>query len=79
MDRQNSVQGLLQPLLYHHFHTFVVQELDKQVEEGKLEKVDSKMGSTPWISNPVLVPIGVKKHDNNPPDLFDIRHVTPGQ
>ncbi|RMZ97677.1 hypothetical protein BpHYR1_033444 [Brachionus plicatilis] len=56
-----------------HLQVSVKRELDKQVEEGIHDKVDSIMGPTPWISNQVVVPIGGKKHENNPPDLFDIR------
>ena len=44
------------------------------MDEGILEKVDSLMGPTPWISNLVVVPKGDKKQDTkSSTDQIDIR------
>ncbi|CAF0862651.1 unnamed protein product [Brachionus calyciflorus] len=57
-----------------HLQESVKRELEKQVDEDILEKVDSLMGPTPWILNLVVVPKGDKKQDTkSSPDQFDNR------
>jgi hypothetical protein len=41
-----------------HLQEAVAKELQRQVDEGILERVDSSMGPTTWISNLVVVPKG---------------------
>jgi hypothetical protein len=67
------VKQKLRPVAIH-LQDAVRKELEKQVQEGILEKVDSSMGPTPWISNLVVVPKGTKKIDiNTPTDQFEVR------
>ncbi|RNA23223.1 Retrovirus-related Pol poly from transposon [Brachionus plicatilis] len=49
------VKKKLRPVAIH-LQDSVKRELEKQVDEGKLEKVNSLMGSTLWISNLVVGP-----------------------
>lgn len=56
-----------------HLQDAVKMELEKQVKEGILEKVDSSMGPTPWISNLVVVPKGDKNQKNTASGQIDVR------
>ena len=50
----------LRPIAFH-LRDVVSTELDAQVKEGILERVDKSMGPTPWISNLVVVPKGPQR------------------
>jgi hypothetical protein len=54
------VKQKLRPIAFH-LRDPVSQELDQQEAEGIIEKVDSSMGPTTWISNLVVIP-----KDRNP-------------
>lgn len=57
-----------------HLQDAVKRELEKQGEEGILERVDLTMGPTPWVSNLEVVPKGEKKiAKNEPNDRIEVR------
>ncbi len=60
------VKQKLRPIAIH-LRDAVSQELDKQVQEGILELVDGTCGSTPWLSNLVVVPKNRKTNESSSP------------
>ena len=60
------VKQKLRPVAIH-LQEAVSKELQKQVDEGILERIDSTMGPTTWISNLVVIPKGdPKEHITGP-------------
>ena len=58
LEVDENIKPIKQPLrpIAFHYRNAVEKELEKQVAEGILEKVDAKTSPITWISNLVIVP-----------------------
>ena len=82
LDIDSAVRPVAQKLrpVAFHLRDAVSAELDTQVKDGILERVDSSMGPTPWISNLVVVPKSNSKQDVSiTPAVSALRKWTPGR
>ena len=66
LDVDPNVRPVRQPQrpVAFHLRDAVGRELDKQVEQGILEPIDSRSGPTPLVSNLVVMPKDKTAHAN---------------